>query len=198
MRVYSHAQEDGLISGFINFVEYVRSDARSKMVSSVPRGMLTDPVFRFTVLMRLNEYLANAPMPWVVRLVPRLLFRGISIKLGFSVPINTFGPGLAIVHYGLLIVSPYAKIGKNCRVHAGVNIGAAAGLGGSRAPIIGDNCYLGPGAKLFGDIAIGDGCAVGANAVVTKSFGNDVTIGGVPARIISHSGSTGFIRHGAE
>jgi serine O-acetyltransferase len=59
--------------------------------------------------------------------------------------------------------------------------------------MIGDNCYIGPGAKIFGAIEIGPDVAIGANAVVNKSFpGGGVTLGGIPARVISQSGSGGL------
>lgn len=54
-------------------------------------------------------------------------------------------------------------------------------------PVIGDNCYIGPGAKLFGDIRIGNNVAIGANSVVNKSFEDNVTIAGVPAKIVNKS-----------
>lgn len=41
---------------------------------------------------------------------------------------------------------------------------------GGGVPVLGDNVYIGPGAKIFGKIQIADGCKVGANAVVNKSF----------------------------
>lgn len=50
-----------------------------------------------------------------------------SIKLGFSNPNNVIDAGLSIAHYGTIVISPYAKIGKNCRIHTCVNIGASAG-----------------------------------------------------------------------
>ena len=60
--------------------------------------------------------------------------------------------------------------------------------------VIGDNVYIGPGAKLFGPIQIGDNTVIGANAVVNKSFkeGN-CTIVGVPAEIISMNTSENLI-----
>ena len=103
----------------------------------------------------------------------------LAVKLGFSIPINTFGPGLSIAHYGPIIVNTATRVGKNCRIHVGVNIGEVNG----KAPQIGDNVYIGPGAKLFGDIIIGDNVKIGANAVVNKSFPEgDCTLVGVPAR----------------
>lgn len=116
----------------------------------------------------------------------------LGLELGFEIPINVFGPGLAIVHRGLLIVNPHTKRGKNCRIHAGVNIGTAAGFSDA-TPKIGNNIYIGPGAKLFGKITIGNDVAIGANSVVNKSFGDKVTIAGVPAKIINNKGSQNLI-----
>lgn len=64
-----------------------------------------------------------------------------------------------------------------------VNIGANGGS--HKAPKIGDNVYIGPGAVIFGDIEIADGCYVGANAVVNKSFlePNSVIVG-IPAKVV--------------
>ncbi|MBN8697656.1 MAG: serine acetyltransferase [Bacteroidetes bacterium] len=108
----------------------------------------------------------------------------LSLKLGFSIPMNVFGPGLSIAHYGTIIVNGGARVGANCRLHASVNIGTMAGYS-NKAPSIGDNCYIGPGAKIYGDIVIGNRIAIGANAVVNKSFIEDnIAIGGIPAKKI--------------
>lgn len=50
---------------------------------------------------------------------------------------------------------------------------------------VGNNCWIGAGAVFLDGAEIGDGCVVAANAVVTKKFGNDLVIGGVPAKIIA-------------
>lgn len=66
--------------------------------------------------------------------------------------------------------------------------------GVSGAPVIGDNCYVGPGAKIFGGIVLGDNIVIGANAVVNASFPNgNCTIAGVPAKIISNKTSESYI-----
>lgn len=65
---------------------------------------------------------------------------------------------------------------------------------GLESPVIGDNCYIGPGAKIYGKIVIGDNCAIGANAVVNKDFKDgNCTIAGVPAKITSYKTSKGYI-----
>ncbi|WP_290439328.1 hypothetical protein [Idiomarina sp. MD25a] len=62
---------------------------------------------------------------------------------------------------------------------------------------MGNNCYIGPGAKVYGDIQLGDNVAIGANAVVSKNFSEgSYTLGGVPARIISNKGSSSLLIHG--
>jgi len=94
-------------------------------------------------------------------------------------------------------VNGAARIGSNCRIHTGVNIGTNAGTS-SAAPVLGDNCYIGPGAKLFGAITIGDSTVIGANAVVNRDFPEGgVTLGGVPAKVISAKSSDGLLIRGA-
>lgn len=101
------------------------------------------------------------------------------LKTGIVIQPNCFGPGLSIAHAGTIIVHPDVRVGSNCRILACVNIGTGSD---SMVPKIGDNCYIGPGVKMFGGIVIGDNVKIGANAVVNKSFpeGN-CTLVGIPA-----------------
>jgi len=178
---------------------FIKKDMLATSKSNFFKEFIFCPVFRFTILLRFNEYLFNKKTPFVIRIMPLFWYKRLGVRLGFSIPLNVFDCGLGIVHYGLLIVNTDARIGKNCRIHAGVNIGGSAGFkkeGDTKryAPTIGDNVYIGPGAKLFGPINIGDNCVIGANAVVNKSFeDNNITIGGVPAKVISKKGSKGMV-----
>jgi serine O-acetyltransferase len=187
------------ITSVSEFFDFIRRDANGQQIQSISSAFILNPVFRFTVYLRLNELLINRNYLKAFRLVPWILYRRLSIRLGFSIPTNVFGPGLSIVHYGSIIVTPHAQIGANCRIHCGVNIGGQAKLttieeARSLAPTIGNNCYIGPGAKIFGPIKIGDNCAIGANAVVNKSFpANGRTIAGIPAEVISTKGSNGML-----
>jgi serine O-acetyltransferase len=135
-------------------------------------------------LWRFIKYLNNSDNQLLAKFKRKYylsLYRKYGLKLGFSIPPNVFGPGLRIPHYGTIIVHPHAKVGKNCVIQAGVNIGVNKG----GVPVIGDNVYIGPGAKIFGDIKIGDNIAIGANSVVNKSFlESNQTIAGIPARTI--------------
>lgn len=182
---------------------YVRADAASRGDTRYLRAFLTDPVARFTVLLRWQEYLLNTGKPALVRLPFLIWFRRLSVRLGFSVGPNIFGPGLAIVHYGLLVLDPTTRIGRNCRIHMGVHIGGAAQFVAPEeahlhSPRIGDNAYLGPGAKIYGPVRLGDNCTVGANAVVTRSFEEPgLTLAGVPARVIADGGTGERVLKGA-
>ena len=145
-----------------------------------------DEIWKFQICMRKLDYYAerNSSLKYYYR----FKFHKYSIKLGFSIPHNIIGPGLAIMHYGTIVISSCASIGNNCRIHAGVNIGANNGE--SRAAQIGNNVYIGPGAKIVGNINVGDDSVIGANAVVTKEVPPSVTVGGVPAKIISENDSS--------
>ena len=157
-------------------------------------------VWKFQRMLRKAEYYENCkkslfdkPLYYFYR----FLLRNKQLKLNFSIPTNVFDAGLNIAHYGTIIVNPKTKVGKNCRLHACTNIGAGAGT--SDAPVLGDNVYIGPGAKLFGKIESADNIVIGANAVVNKSFLTpNVSIGGVPAAVISPKGSDGILIKGTD
>jgi len=143
---------------------------------------------RFQRRLRKIEYLYNVKhgnlLSRIYRIFLEIINHRLAVRLGLSIPKNVFGPGLCIVHYGTIVVSPEARIGENCRIHPSSSIGFYNG-----APILGNNVYIGPGAKLYGQISIGDNVTIGANAVVNSDFPSNVTIGGIPAKIISDKSS---------
>jgi serine O-acetyltransferase len=60
-------------------------------------------------------------------------------------------------------------------------------------PVIGDNVYIGPGAKIVGKIKIGNHVAIGANCVVTRDIPDHGVVVGIPGEVISFEGSSGYI-----
>lgn len=84
-----------------------------------------------------------------------------------------------------IIVSYYAHIGKNCTIRQQVTI---AQNEFNKAPYIKDNVVIGAGAKIIGDIVIGNNVIIGANAVVVKDVPDNCVVGGVPAKIIKRRG----------
>lgn len=143
---------------------------------------------RFQYLLRKCEYYysnkTHNPLFILKKYLYAYFFKKQSIKLGFTIPPHTFGPGLRIAHRGTIVVNGKCKIGSNCTINAGVNIGIKAGCP-EEVPTIGNNVYIGPGAKIFGKITIADGCAIGANAVVCKDILEpNAIVAGIPAKII--------------
>lgn len=148
------------------------------------RYQITHETLSFQRLLRKVEYYTNCRAGLLSRiylLFIKYRFKKKSIQLGLSIPYNVFDEGLSIAHYGSVVVSGKAKVGKNCRIHSATNIGVYNG----KAPDIGDNVYIAPGVKIYGDIKIGDNVTIGANAVVNKDVPDNVVVAGVPAKIIS-------------
>ncbi|WP_299128702.1 serine acetyltransferase [uncultured Winogradskyella sp.] len=167
------------------------------ITSKIKNYLFRDPVWAFQRRMRKLEYYTNCKNKGLYKLYIiylKFMYRRISVKLNFSIPINVFGPGLSIVHYGTIVINYTTKIGANCRMHACVNIGASGGE--VQGPKLGDNVYIGPGAKIFGKIKIPNNTAIGANAVVNKSFEEENTsIAGIPAKKIGSIDITQIIKH---
>jgi serine O-acetyltransferase len=156
-----------------------------------------NPTLRFQRCLRLTEFYRNVS----VSVGSRFLFfyhwnrlHRLRQRLGFTIPLNVFGPGLSLSHVGTIVVNRHAVVGANCRIHPGVCIG---GLNG-KSPRLGDNVYIGPGAKIFGAITVGDNVAIGANSVVNRDVPAGVTVAGSPAKIVSKKGSFDLIVPGTE
>lgn len=90
------------------------------------------------------------------------------------------GIGLKLPHPHSILFGRYAKIGDNCTIYHDVTIGQNNG----KTPVVGNNVIIYPGARIIGNIKIGDNVVIGANAVVVKDIPNNVVVAGNPAVII--------------
>jgi len=162
----------------------------------------TNETWAFQRLLRKVEYHKNCRRSVLGGCSNKLLsyrFMHLSTRLGFTIPPNVFGPGLCLLHRGTIVVSDLARVGENCAVRQCVTIGVGSRDEGMKAPQIGINVFIGPGAVLIGDIRIADGIAIGANSVVNRSFLEEgTTIAGVPARKVSNKGSEDLFDRGTE
>lgn len=175
-----------MISDKTSYKNYLEADRIALGYNRKRPRFYSDDIWKFERTLRLLEYKMNTTKTIFQKLecdLIKLVFNRQSKKLGFSIPINVFGPGLSIAHYGTIVVNGKAQVGANCRIQACVVIGGK--VGSEYYPVIGDNCYIGSGAKIIGDVKLGNNVKIGANAVVTKSFGDNVTLVGIPARIMS-------------
>jgi len=80
-----------------------------------------------------------------------------------------------------IVINPACVIGNNVKINQQVTLG---GSGDKGCPIIGDNVYIGAGAKVLGGVRIGNNAKIGANAVVLADIPDGATAVGVPARIL--------------
>lgn len=122
-----------------------------------------------------------------------ILFHRIRSKWGIEISRATqIGSGLYIGHPGGITISGLAKIGNNVSISQLVTIGIS-GKGKNRGvPVIGNNVYIAPGAKIFGKIQVGSNVKIGANAVVHKDIPDDVVVVLDPGfRIISYRDKCG-------
>lgn len=142
-----------------------------------------DDVWKYQIRLRKTEWywysgkcLRN-PFNAVRFLISKCLLSRRALKLGFTIPINVFDKGLSIAHYGTIVVNDHSKVGQNCRIQECVNLGATGG--NSLSPIVGNNVFIGTGAKLIGGITVADGVSIAANAVVVKDILEPNTTGGL-------------------
>lgn len=171
---------------------YIKCDeiARFGRLASAKEKLRKGPMWKFNIVLRKLEYNENCRrgiIKKVVRIALKIRKKRLEKATDWYIAENCFGPGLCISHKGIVIVNSKAKFGSNVRINAMVNIGASGG--DDLAPSFGDNIYIGPGAKIFGDIKLGSNIAIGANTVVNKTFEeSNVTIAGIPAKVVSNHG----------
>lgn len=129
-------------------------------------GLLFDNGFQAVVFYRIARWFKKRSIPFFGPLVSRigLLLTGADISPGADV-----GPGLLVSHGVGLVVGGYAEIGSGVTLLHGVTIGAASQRRVHRMPKIGDEVFIGAGAKILGGITIGDGAFIGANALVGEN-----------------------------
>jgi len=139
----------------------------------------TNPGFQAVAVYRLTRWLMHHHIPFVGAVLQRL----IEVWSGVSIPPEAkIGPGILILHSGGIVVNGAAVIGEDLTLHHEVTIGNRVSGGGS--PVIGHRAMLGVGAKVLGDIQLGDDVDIGANAVVLSSIPDRAVAVGIPARVI--------------
>lgn len=131
----------------------------------------------------------------ILKIISRFTHSILCLVTGLQLPFEVkIGPGLYIGHTGMLVINGNSIVGSNCNIGVGVIIGQGGRGENKGCPVIGNKVFIGVGTKVIGKINIGDGVAIGANAVVTSDIPSNATVVGIPAKIINYLGSKDFIR----
>lgn len=176
-----------MIASYSDYKKYINLDSTFYKKPSFIDVLLKNEgyyLWNFVCLLRKVEYHKNTGHKlrylWYF-----FRYKRLSSKLHITVYPNTVEPGLKFFHVGSYThISKTCKIGKNVTILPGVVFGNKSQKLKNQPIEVGDNCYFGLDAKIFGPVKIGNNVIVGANSVVTKDIPDNAVVAGVPAKII--------------
>jgi serine O-acetyltransferase len=134
---------------------------------------------------RFAHWLYKIGIPFLPRFISHLarFFTGIEIHPGAQI-----GKGVFIDHGMGVVIGETAIIGDYSLIYQGVTLGGTGKETGKRHPTLGENVVVGGGAKVLGNIQIGNNVRIGAGSVVLQDVPSNCTVVGIPGRIVYRSG----------
>ena len=147
--------------------------------------VLLYPGLHAIVFHRIAHRLWAARIPFLPRAISQFArtVTGIEIHPGAQIGRNLF------IDHGMgVVIGETAIIGDNVLLYQGVTLGGTGKETGKRHPTLGDNIVVGAGARILGNITIGNNSYIGANAVVLKSIPPNATVVGVPGHVTKQDG----------
>lgn len=131
---------------------------------------------------RIGNFCVRHKLP----LIPLLMKLIIRIVYNSVIDCSTkIGKGTYLAYGGIgVVIHKKAEIGRNVVIGQQVTIGGRSGL--KELPTIGDDVYLGAGAKILGNVRVGKNVVVGANSVIIKDVEKNTVVAGVPGKIIKN------------
>ncbi|MBW4563460.1 MAG: serine O-acetyltransferase [Mojavia pulchra JT2-VF2] len=143
---------------------------------------------------RLAHRLHKMGMPFIPRLISHLsrFFTGIEIHPGAVI-----GKSVFIDHGMGVVIGETAIVGDHALIYQGVTLGGTGKESGKRHPTLGSHVVVGAGAKVLGNIQIGDRVRIGAGSVVLRDVPSNCTVVGIPGRVTRQNNSNGdVLAHG--
>jgi serine O-acetyltransferase len=167
-----------------------RDDPAAKSVVEI---FLCYPGFHAILLHRLAHRVHAAGLVLLARTIAQVnrLFTGIEIHPGARI-----GRRFFIDHGMGVVIGETTIIGDDVLLYQGVTLGGTGKEKGKRHPTVGNNVVIGTGAKILGNIRIGNHTKVGAGSVVIRSVPDNSTVVGVPARVVRSRGDADNLEHG--
>jgi len=171
---------------YVLFTDEIRTvKERDPAAKSALEVLLLYPGLHALVIYRVAHQLWQ----WKIPIVPRWLSQTARFLTGIELhPGAVIGNNLFIDHGMGVVVGETAIIGNNVLLYQGVTLGGTGKETGKRHPTIGDNVVIGTGAKVLGNITIGENSYIGANAVVIKDVPPNSTVVGIPGRVTKQEG----------
>lgn len=154
------------------------------------------PGFRFTYhLRKVAHYSSRKRSAGVLAYAfYRMMLHHYRFRYGFDIsPTMSLGPGVYIGHFGGVVISPHARLGRNVNIAHGVTIGATSRGARKGAPTIGDRVWVGAHAIVVGKITIGSDALIAPGAYVNFDVPSGAVVLGNPGKVISMSGSAGYV-----
>ena len=108
-----------MITSYKDYKEYIEADFIANKLNRI--GSLFSPTWKYLRCLRKLELYSNTNAI-IRKQIYRILLLHHGLKTGITIPINTFGKGLYIPHYGCIVVNGSARFGDNCVIQCGVNI----------------------------------------------------------------------------
>ncbi len=135
----------------------------------------------------------HTPEHWLwthgARSIARILSQVTRFFTGVEIhPAAQLGRRLFIDHAMGVVIGETTIVGDDCVLYQGVTLGGTGNEDGKRHPTLGNGVVVGTGAKVLGNIHIGDHVRVGGNSVVVKDVPADCTVVGIPGRIVRRNG----------
>jgi serine O-acetyltransferase len=95
-----------------------------------------------------------------------------------------------------VVIGETAEIGDDVLLYQGTTLGGTGNEKGKRHPTLGNHVVVGSGAKVLGNIRIGDNVKIGAGSVVVHPVPDNSTVVGIPGRVVRTRGENGVLEHG--
>ncbi len=125
-----------------------------------------------------------------LKLLARMVSQYCKRRTGIEIhPAAKIAAGVFIDHGEGVVIGETAEVGTGTVIYQGCTLGGTGKETGKRHPTVGENCVISAGAKVLGNITVGDYAKVGAGAVVLKDVPPHATVVGVPARVVRINGS---------
>lgn len=133
----------------------------------------------------LAHRIAHKLLSWKIPFIPRLISQIARFLTGIEIhPAATIGKRFFIDHGMGVVIGETAVIGDDVLIYQGVTLGGTGKDHGKRHPTLGNFVTVGAGAKVLGNISIGDYSLIGAGSVVIENVGEHCTVVGIPGRIV--------------